>query len=124
MVEISDLIRTERALEDSNMRLGLAGKVVDFASWQWNTKTGYFSFNESFEKLLGRQEQTFKNTYKAFLDTIHPDDRPEFIEKVTAAVEAGKDFEIFHRVRLADGSERLLKHVGVASVGPDGKRWA
>ena len=43
------------------------------------------------------------------------------IETVSEAVEQGADYEVIHRLCRSDGSQRLVKHVGVAGCGAGGK---
>lgn len=121
IVEVSDLVLTEIALEDSEARLDLAEKIVQFASWQWNIETGFLAFTASFEKLLGVQLQSLNRSYEAFLECIHPEDRSKVIRKVTAAVENGENYEVAHRIVWQDGSIHYLKQIGFASLGSNGK---
>lgn len=121
IVEVSDLIHTEVALEESMERLGLAEKVVRFASWQWNVETGSLSFTSSLEKLLGHRLNSLSRTYEAFLNCVHPEDKAAVITKVTSAVEKGENFEIIHRILQPSGTISHVKQIGVASPGSSGK---
>lgn len=121
MIEISDLVLAETALEDSEARLDLAEKVARSASWQWDVETGSMEFNTSLEKLLGHRPLSLAHTYEAFLDSIYPEDRQSVLDRVTSAVENGEDYETLHRILWPDGSVRWMKQVGVASRGPSGK---
>ena len=121
LIEISDLVHAETALENSEARLGLAERVAQFASWQWNISTGSMLFSSTLEQLLGYGTRQLSRTYEAFLTCIHPDDRAPVIERVSYAVENGEDYEVVHRIVRPDGEERTVKQVGVASLGPNGK---
>jgi two-component system CheB/CheR fusion protein len=121
LIEVTDLVHTERALEESEARLQLAEQVVEFASWQWNVATGTMIFARSLERLLGYEPHRLGRTFEALLQCIHPDDRQSVIETVSAAVEKGSDYEVTHRICRPDGSERMVKQVGVASLGVTGK---
>ncbi|WP_159441375.1 chemotaxis protein CheB [Desulfopila aestuarii] len=121
LVEVSDLVQTEKALEDSEARLGLAEKTVPFASWQWNIETGFLSFTASLEKLLDRDLQSLNHSYEALLECVHPDDSVNVIQKVTSAVERGVNYEVLHRILRPNGAVRHMKQIGVASLGDNGK---
>lgn len=121
LIDISALVDVETALENSNARLDLAEKIADFASWQWNTSTGVMTFTESLESLFGHKRGRLSHTYQALLNCVHPEDRRAVLEKVSASIEHGEDYEIVHRIVRPDDSERTVKQVGVASVGKNGK---
>lgn len=121
LIEVTELVHAERALEESEARLNLAEKVAEFATWQWDISTGTMVFTRSFEQLLGFGPHRMARNFEAVLACVHADDRQRVIETVSEAVEQGADYEVIHRLCRSDGSQRLVKQVGVAGCGAGGK---
>ncbi len=121
LIEVTELVHAEQALEESEARLNLAEKVAEFATWQWDISTGSMVFTRSFEQLLGFGPHRLGRSFEAFLACVHEEDRQRVIETVSAAVEQGTDYEIIHRLCRPDGSQRLVKQVGVAGCEGGGK---
>ena len=60
-------------------------------------------------------------TYENFLAAVHPDDRQEVINAVTACVEKGEDYDIEHRVVWENGEIHWLLERGDVIRSPDGE---
>lgn len=61
---------------------------------------------------------------RPLIEMVHPDDRPQVVETIDAAVELGQSFQLFYRLQHADGSLRWARERGQAVYDEEGKvRW-
>jgi PAS domain S-box-containing protein len=80
--------------------------------WDWDLATGELRWSEGVGPLFGLEPSTLQCTYKAYLESIYPDDRARVEETLRSAAAHGHAYEIEHRVVTADGSVRWLHGSG------------
>jgi PAS domain S-box-containing protein len=78
----------ERAKEDES-RLRLAMDAGHMGAWEWRTGGDQVTWSEELEALHGLPAGSFRGTFAALLESIHPDDR----ERVRQAIEHATDSE-------------------------------
>ena len=113
--------RRERKLElqTTTQRLQLALEGTDTGVWGWELGTENVRWSESLERLVGIEPGTFKGTFDAFAEYVHPDDRQQVINAVEQAVETGSRFQTEYRLQRADGSQIWVEARG--EVHDDGE---
>jgi PAS domain S-box-containing protein len=106
--EITDRMRAERQLRESQERLMAALAASDTGTFRWDPSTGTFlEFGENLKRLFGVEPDQTIRTTEDFVARVHPDDRPRLL----AAIERsrhGADFEMEYRVVLPGGGIRWL----------------
>ncbi len=100
------------ALKKSEECYKLAENAANIGSWDWNILTGELKWSERIEPLFGFGKEKFGATYKAFLKSVHPDDRKRVINAVNACLANGKDYQIEHRIVWPDGSVHWVLETG------------
>lgn len=110
--EVTSRKRAELALRRSEEQFRLAQKAAQIGSWDWDVKSGALHWSETVEPLFGLEPGSFPGTYEDFLRLVHPDDRLQVEDAVRAALGSGEDYDIEHRVLLADGNVRWLRESG------------
>lgn len=113
--------RVERALKNSEERYALAQKAANIGSWDWNIVTGDLVWSERIEPMFGFALGQFKGTYEAFLECVHPDDRPSVVDSVNACIEHEKEYHAEHRIVWPDGTIRWLSETGDVIRDASGK---
>ncbi len=114
---IEEMVRQVRQSEE---RYALAQRAANIGSWDWDVDSGTIHWSERFEPLVGYEVGGFPGTYEAFLQRVHPEDRPRLMLELRTSVKTGKDFNIEYRIELLDGGIRWLAGVGdVVSNGDD-----
>lgn len=114
---IEEMVRQVRQSEE---RYALAQRAANIGSWDWDVESGTIHWSERFEPLVGYEVGGFPGTYEAFLQRVHPEDRPRLMLELRTAVKTGKDFNIEYRIELLDGGIRWLAGVGdVVSNGEE-----
>ncbi|WP_119316749.1 PAS domain S-box protein, partial [Calidithermus terrae] len=78
--------------------------------WQWDVVSDTHHWTAGFERLLGLEPGTFRGGVEAFLERVHPDDRPRISSMVEANLREGwprpREFE--YRVALPGGQVRWV----------------
>ena len=101
---------TER--HQSEERLKLALSAAQIGTWDWNIVTNQVTWSENQELLFGLTPGTFKGTYEAFIERVHPEDRQLFTKVTTRAIEETGICDREFRIICPDGSIRWLAGKG------------
>jgi len=113
--------KAEEALRESEERYALAQRVANIGSWDWDIRTGEIYWSESIESLFGFGRGEFGETYEAFLECVHSEDRQYVIDSVNACREDGKEYNIEHRIVWPDGTVRSVSEMGGVFRDENGK---
>jgi len=102
--DITDRIRTDRALRESEERLTLAVDGAKLGMWDWHLDTRKLRFNAIAERLLGYQKNEVASNIKSVRALVHPDDESVLVDEMEAHL-AGTDmfFETDVRMRRKSG---------------------
>lgn len=113
--------RTDTELRLSESRLENAQRIGRLGNWDWDIVGGTLYWSDEIYRIFGLEPQAFGATYKAFLETIHPDDRKDVEDAVNAALN-GDDtsYGIDHRICLPDGTVRVVHEQAEAIFGDNG----
>ncbi|MDZ8186791.1 MAG: GAF domain-containing protein [Nostoc sp. ChiSLP02] len=105
-------------LQQQQAQLEIALDGAGTSIWNWDMLTNKITYSGHLEALFGWKKGTFNNTYDAFLNRIHRQDR-EFVKRShQQAIENGV-YDIEFRVILPDGSIRYLASKGVVCRDAD-----
>ena len=110
--DITERKKAEETLKYSEERYGLAQRVANIGSWDWDIGTGNLKWSEKIEPMFGFAHGEFGGTYEAFLDCVHPEDRPYVVDSVNACIEQGRNYDIEHRIVWPDGKVRWVSETG------------
>jgi PAS domain S-box-containing protein len=111
-LDITDRKRAQEALRRSEERYALAERAAQVGSWDWDIQTGDLHWSDQIEAMFGFGRGEFGATYEAFLERVHPGDRPDLVDAVNASVEEGADYAIEHRIVWPDGTVRWMSETG------------
>lgn len=103
-VDITEQMRTQHALAESEERLKRSQTFAEIGTWDWNIATGELYWSERIPALFGYEHGALETTYANFVAAVHPDDRQRVIDAVDACVQYGAKYEIEHRIVWPDGS--------------------
>ena len=113
--DITERKRAEEALRESEARLKIAMDLAKLVQWEYDVKSGMFSFDEQFYALYGTTSQheggplMSAETYARKF--IPPDEShviAESIAKTLAAKDPNFTNQLEHRIIRADGEERHI----------------
>ncbi|PQA54579.1 PAS domain S-box protein [Siphonobacter curvatus] len=110
--EVVERVRVEKALRDSEERLQLALSAGEIGTWQYRLETNDNILDSSMSQLLGLSPETQIIPQQAFIDAIHPEDRPLVEQEVRLCLSQGREFNLDFRVQRPDGTVIWLKDKG------------
>jgi signal transduction histidine kinase len=104
--------RAEEELRRSEAFLAEGQRISRTASWACNVTTGEVSWSAEHFRIFGLDPDTATPSYAAFVDRIHPEDRPAFEDMFQTAVRNGSNFECDFRIVTPDGVTKYLHSLG------------
>jgi serine phosphatase RsbU (regulator of sigma subunit) len=108
----------ERELRSSRDALQLALQVGRMGIWSWDLATDEVVWDDVMCALFGLDHAPAD--FDEWLACLHPDDRERSRQTAIAAMQAGKGYDLVHRVVLPDGSVRHLDGRADVILGDDG----
>lgn len=96
-------------LRISEERLAIALAAGRMGAWEWNIRTGSVEWSRTIEALHGLEPGTFRGTFEAFREVIHPEDLEYVLEAIRHAVASSSKFEIEFRVVWPNGTVRWIE---------------
>jgi PAS domain S-box-containing protein len=98
--------------QEHNLWLMMALRAGKLAIWDWNLLTQEVNWSDNAESLFGLETGVLAGTHEAFLELIHPADRPEMVQAIQRVLAIGGSFQVEHRLLMTDGSSRWFESRG------------
>jgi PAS domain S-box-containing protein len=110
--DITDALRAQQALRESEGRLARAVRGTSDGLWEWDVRTGRDHLSPRWKELLGFAPHELADVEDSFFSRLHPDD----VGPVNAAVQAhfrhGAPYDIELRLRTKDDQWRWFRSRG------------
>jgi PAS domain S-box-containing protein len=116
VVDITDRKRAEEDLRRSEASLTEAQRISHTGNWRWNVGTGWVTGSVEHFRIFGFDPAATHSSYPAFLDRVHPDDRPSLEQTIDRAVRERSIFDVEYRIVLPDRSVRHLQTMGHPAI--------
>jgi two-component system sensor kinase FixL len=110
-VDVTELLRKERALRESEERMSLVMDAANLGLWEWDPDEDELWGTKTRRALLGLPSPG-KIKLEDALSRVHTDDRDRVRQALKDAVRTGKNYHFEYRVVLPDGSVRWTEHRG------------
>lgn len=85
--DVTEQIRAQEALQESEERFRLLARVTNDALWDWNLKNNTLWWSEGFEALFGFRRDEIESTIDSWTTRIHPDDAARVLEGIYAVID-------------------------------------
>jgi len=79
--DVTEQVKAENELKESEKRLSLALDVIGFGGWDWDMKTDTVQYTDNWFKKTGYTKQEVQKNKLFWRDTIHPDDLNRVLDK-------------------------------------------
>ena len=120
--EISERIRAETALRESDERYSLAVKGTKDGIWDWNLTSHQVYYSPRWKSILGYADEELGTSPREWLDRVHPSDRRHLETAITAYLQSNQPhFEHEHRMLHKDGTYCWVLTRGFAVRDANGK---
>lgn len=110
----------ERALRESEANLREAQQIASLGRWELDIVSQNLWWSQGIYDLFEIAPASFKPSYDAFLDFIHPEDRAEVDIAYTSSVRNRKPYEIVHRLLMPDGRTKWVRENGRTEYDANG----
>jgi signal transduction histidine kinase/CheY-like chemotaxis protein len=114
--------KTEEALRRSEAYLLEAQRLSHTGSFGWDVLSGEVYWSDETYRIFECEPMT-KPTVQMAIDRCHPDDRMRLQKVLERAAVEKSDFNIEHRLMMADGSVKYIRTVARLSKGEDPQSW-
>lgn len=108
-----------RHAQEDEFRLAL--EAWGLGSWAWDLVTYRLTWSHTLPPLLGLPPDGFGGTLRAFLQTVHPADRPAVQRAIARAARRGEEMDEEFRVVWPDGTVRWIAGKGRVYLDATGR---
>ncbi|MDH5301279.1 MAG: response regulator [Gammaproteobacteria bacterium] len=121
--DVSEQKAAERILRSREKLLSFAQRIAHIGSWSWNVVTGENSWTDEMYRIFGLTPDAFPPDMDQFVRFVHPQDRDQVVDGITAALVFGRTCEIVHRIVRKDGEIRVVLQQGEVEIGVNQKPY-
>jgi PAS domain S-box-containing protein len=111
MQDITERMRAEEALQESEARLAKGEKVAHLGYWDLDLKNQKLVWSKEVYRLFDKNPDTFVPTFETFSASIHPEDLGRLLCIRDEAMASHRDFTVDYRIVLSDGSFRYMREI-------------
>src|SRR6267378_218492 len=119
--EVVERKNAEENLRRSEAFLTEGQRISHTGSWSWNVPNGKVTWSAEHFRIFGFNVEKTEPSFRLFLETVHPEDRPFIEQSLEEAVRERSGFDIEFRLALADGSIKHVQGVGRPALGAAGE---
>ncbi len=115
MISCNDVTEREKAyhrLKENESKLLASQKIAKVGYWQSFPGSKGLYWSDEVYNIWGLDKQTFNLDFDSHFNTIHPDDRKEFLRSRDKALKEDIQHDIEHRIILPDGSIKWVHALG------------
>ncbi|MEH2165634.1 MAG: EAL domain-containing protein [Nostoc sp.] len=113
--------QAEEELRRSERLLATAQKIAHLGSWEWYLESQKQIWSVETFRIFGLHPTESAPTQAAFLQMLHPEDRPVLRRYLLQAIANGKPFNLEYRIVRPDGSLRYLESRAEVAYDTQGK---
>lgn len=119
--DVTDKLRAELALRDSERRLTLAESAAHLGVWERDLRTNVKTISGECAKLYGLTPDRSVLTYAEWLSLIHPYDRERLMTLIADSIQRTGSWDTEFRVVWPDGSVHWLLTKGTVLLDDSGR---
>ena len=113
-------LHAEEALRESEQRLAQAQRLAHIGHWELDLISNVLLWSDEVYRIFEIDPGRFGASYEAFLNAIHPDDRPAVDAAFANSVKNRAPYAIDHRLLFADGRVKFVREQGETHYDQDG----
>lgn len=105
----AELVCVNSELERREAMLRQAEELAHLGSFDFDLETKKLGWSDELFRIYGRDKDTFKPSYEAFVEAVDPEDRAHLQEQLVPGAPNKEPIEFEERIRRPDGSTRFLQ---------------
>lgn len=119
ILDITEEVRSEERLRQSEGRLREAQSIAKIGSWMIDGE-GNLDWSDETLRMFGMTREEFDGTISSFHARCHPDDREAVINASRESWYGLEDYDLIHRIVRPCGEVRVVHERAKPIPGPDG----
>ncbi len=118
--ELLERKQIETTLRESQERFEIAMEAADLGTWRYDLATQTSTVSNRFKEIYGFPLNPETLTLDAIIQHIHPDDRSQVIERITATLQTLEPYSAEYRITRPDGTVSWVLSKGRAFYDQQG----
>jgi diguanylate cyclase (GGDEF)-like protein/PAS domain S-box-containing protein len=110
--DVTDIMETQKALENSESKLEDILEVVGEGVWQWDMVNNNVTHNNKWCELLGVSSEHKKHKLDFFVSKIYAEHKDQVFKRLQYAIENNKEYFSHHKLVRDDGSVFWVEDCG------------
>jgi PAS domain S-box-containing protein len=106
--DITDAKRSHERLRVAEARLRRAQLIAEVGTWERDLATDEVWWSDETYDLLELDRDKVRPSYAAFLERVHPDDRPHIVAALQRSIDTGTVYTSHHRLIFPNGTRKVL----------------
>ncbi len=119
--DLSERLRYEAAVHESESRLRLALDTARLGTWDHDVQTGVTSYSDAVGPMFGRPREPLSLSPEELLRYVHEGDRTVVAHAINANLERGEPYAVRIRVVGDDGATRWVESKGELERDAEGR---
>jgi PAS domain S-box-containing protein len=118
------MLRAARAfseLEKNRENLSSAQRMAHMGGWAWHAESNRLSLSQELCDLFGLTEADCDDSYERFMGYVDNEDRERVRQAVIEALRGTRPYDVHHRLKLPDGTERHVHAKAKVSFDAGGR---
>lgn len=111
-LDITSGKQDEERIKRSQAQLARAQAIAHTGSYEWDIASNRVAGSEELCRIFGVLRGEFATTWEAYLERVHPEDRPRMQQAIEAALRDATPFEFEERIVRPTGEIRFLHSQG------------
>lgn len=121
LTDITDLKRTQEALQKTHEQLTFALYAAGAGGWDWDMTTEQIKWAPELFRLFGLDPATAVAGFETWRGILHPDDRESAEQRIIAAIRDHIQLENEYRIIFPSGEIRWISSLGDTTYDANGK---
>ena len=109
--DITEATLAHARLSEREAQLAEAQRLANVGSWEWDLESDELIWSDHLKKIFGLAYDQ-RVTMDLYSEHLHPEDRAAITAAVQVCMEDFEPYEVQHRIRRADGIERIVVSQG------------
>ncbi len=120
-VDITQRLKAETQLRESERRLTEAQRIAQIGSWELDLAAGVLCWSDEIYRMFEIDPERFGASYEAFLEMVHPEDRDMVDKAYNDSLVNRTPYQVVHRLRMPDGRIKWVEERCETQFDADGK---
>lgn len=106
--DITERKQSEKALRENEKLLREAQQIAHLGHWRLDLLSNNLFWSDEIYQIFEVEKKYFKESYEAFLNMVHPDDRDIVNKAFVESIKNRVSYDIIHRLLLPNGQIKFV----------------